>query len=253
MAAPKAKPYTVIIVQARMGSTRLPGKTMKHVIGRPLLSFAIERLQRTTQCDEILVATTRNPKDQKIIDFCRNEHIYFYVGDEDDVLDRYYQAAKTSGAEAIVRVTGDCPLTDPKVVDHIVSIFHENYPKYDYVSNVIDRTYPRGLDVEVFSMRCLEEMKRYATSPDEREHVTTYVLHHPDRFNTHSVTQADDHSFHRWTVDTEDDLQLVTQIIEELYPTKSNFSTNDVLALLEANPDWLEINAHVEQKKMKRA
>jgi len=251
MAAQK-KPFTVIIVQARMGSSRLPGKVMMEILGRPLLSYTLERLKLCKCADEIVVATTSHPRDQKIVEFCREEHIYFYIGSEHDVLDRYYQAAKTSGAEVVVRVTGDCPFADPEVIDTVVENYNKNYPNYDYSSNVIDRTYPRGLDVEVFSMRCLEEMKRYAVAPEEKEHVTAYIHNHLDRFKTFSFKQSNDNSFHRWTVDTKEDFTLAKKIIEELYPIKSNFSTRDILFAFEKNPNWIHINAHIQQKIVKK-
>lgn len=248
----RKKPYTVAIIQARMGSSRFPGKVMMPILKRPLLSYVIERLQRCTLCDDIVVATTKNPKDQTIIDFCRKEHVYFFVGDEKDVLDRYLEAAKNVGAEVIVRVTADCPLIDPKVVDQCIQTLLDHGPSCDYVSNVIERTYPRGLDVEVFLMSCLEQVKRYAKSPEELEHVTTYILHHLDRFNIFSLTQPNNTSNYRLTVDTQEDFDLIKKIIELLYPIKENFTTEDVIKLLKEHPEWLEINAHVRQKQVKR-
>ncbi|MEC7840515.1 MAG: glycosyltransferase family protein [Chlamydiota bacterium] len=249
MAAQK-KNYTVIIVQARMGSTRLPGKSMMEILDRPMLSYTLERLKRCKYADEIMVATTNHPRDKKIVDFCRSQNTYSFVGSEEDVLDRYYQAALASGADVIVRVTGDCPFVDPTLIDSIVDNFNQRYPAYDYASNVMKRTYPRGLDVEVFSMRCLEQMNRYARAPEEREHVTLYVHNHPDRFKVMSITQDEDASFHRWTVDTEDDFKLAKLIIEELYPVKRDFSTKDILLAFEKNPKWIGVNAHIQQKKI---
>lgn len=250
MAQDKFHLNTVIILQARMGSTRLPGKTMKPILGRPLLSFVIERLQRCACQDQIVVATTNKPLDKQIIDFCRREKVDYFIGEESDVLDRYFQAAQAYGADIVVRVTGDCPLIDPAVVDEVVKFYVDHYPKYDYVSNVIDRSYPRGMDVEVFSIRCLEALKRYAVTPEEKEHVTLYVLNHKDRFSTYSIVNKHDISQYRWTVDTKEDFLLIQNIIEALYPINSQFAMKDILKVLDEHPDWKELNTHIKQKEI---
>lgn len=241
---------TAVIVQTRMGSSRLPGKAMKKILGRPLLSFLLERL-RTIRCqDEIIVATTNHPADQIIEDFCNDENVSCMRGDEADVLDRYFQAAHAAKADAVVRVTGDCPLIDPLIADKVIRYFLDHYPKYDYVSNVIERTYPRGLDIEVFSIKCLDILKKSAATPEEKEHVTLHLLNHKDQFSTHSIVNDCDLSDHRWTVDTPEDLSLVQKIIEALYPILPQFTMNDILQLLDKHPDWKAINAHIKQKKI---
>lgn len=237
-----------IIVQARMGSSRLPGKTMKTIFGRPLLSFLVERLQQSKCHHRIIVATTNLPADRQIVDFCRSQGIDSFVGSESDVLDRYFAAAHAKETDLIVRVTGDCPLIDPGVVDEAIHCFIDHYPDYDYVSNVIERTYPRGLDVEVFSKKCLQVLKRCAVTPEEKEHVTLYLLHHPDQFSLHSIVNDRDLSENRWTVDTPEDFLLVQKIIEALYPTNPQFTTAEILKLLKKHPDWKALNAHVQQK-----
>lgn len=248
MAVDKFHLNTVVIVQARLGSTRLPGKTMKQILGRPLLSFLLERLQSCQMIDEIVVATTKNPRDKQIVEFCRREHIHSFIGEESDVLDRYFQAAEAAGADVVVRVTGDCPLIDPQIVDQVIKTFVDHYPKYEYVSNVIDRTFPRGMDVEVFSLKCLETIKQYASTPEELEHVTTYLLKHQDRYSCYSVKHDSDLSNYRWTVDTAEDWVLVKNILESLYPSKASFTMKDILDILEQHPEWNDINAHVIQK-----
>lgn len=240
----------VAIVQARMGSTRFPGKAMREVLGMPLISFCVERLLLCKNLNKIVVAVPNNPRDQIIIDFCRKNHISYFIGSEDDVLDRYYQAALTFNADAIVRITGDCPLCDPKIVDEVIQVYIRKFPNYDYVSNVINRTYPRGLDVEVFSMECLEKMKRYAATASEKEHVTTYLVNHLDRFKVFSVTQEKDLSSYRWTVDTKEDFLLVKSILEALYPNNPHFSSEDILKMYEKRPEWREINSHIKQKEI---
>jgi spore coat polysaccharide biosynthesis protein SpsF len=222
---------------------------MKEVLGKPLLSYLIERLQRCQQADKVVVATTTNPLDQQIVDFCRKEKTPCYRGSEKDVLDRYFRAAKHYGADIVVRITGDCPLADPNLIDAMLVEFLQSYPKCDYLSNVITRTFPRGLDVEIMTMECLEEEKRYALSQEELEHVTTYILRHPDRFATHSITTQRDLSPHRWTVDTQEDFTLIRNLIEALYPHNPEFTMEDVLEILDANPEWIKINSHILQKQ----
>lgn len=251
MAVKKITPETVIIIQARMGSSRLPGKSMRTIFGRPLLSYLIERVMRCNSCSKVIVATTTNPRDRQIVDFCHKEGISCYIGSEEDVLERYLYTAQEYGGEVIVRITGDCPLIDPVIIEEVVDAFVESYPKYDYASNVFKRTYPRGMDVEVISLRCLQSLFHYARTPDEREHVTPYIYHHLDQFSTLSITQKNDQSNFRLTVDTEEDFLLVKKIVEELYPIKSYFNLGDIMDLLKKHPDWVKINAHVQQKKVK--
>lgn len=239
---------TVIIIQARMGSTRLPGKILKEVLEKPLLSYQIERLKRVTLADEIVLATTTNSLDQKVVDFCRQEQISFFRGSEDDVLSRYTEAAKHFDAKVVVRVSGDCPLIDPKIVDKVIGFYFQHYPTYHYVSNTLERTYPRGLDVEVFSLSALEQAAKASTRPEEREHVTPYIYRHPELFALANVAHSTNESHHRWTVDTEEDFQLIAKILKTLYPKNPDFTMDDILELLKKHPDWMLINAHIRQK-----
>lgn len=239
---------TVIIVQARMGSTRLPGKILKKVLEKPLLAYQIERLHRVTLADEIVIATTTNALDQKVVDFCQLEQIPFFRGSEDDVLSRYYEAAKHFDANVVVRVSGDCPLIDPQIVDKVIGFYVQHYPTYHYVSNTLERTYPRGLDVEVFSLSALEQAAKASTRPEEREHVTPYIYRHPELFALANVTHRSNESHHRWTVDTRDDFQLIAEILKTFYPKNPNFTMDDILELLKNHPDWMHINAHIRQK-----
>lgn len=261
----------VIIVQARMGAHRLPGKPLKQVLGVPLLGYQIERLRRVTAADAIVIATTTNPLDQPIVDFCNQEQIPFYRGSEEDVLDRYVKAAHSFAADVVVRITADCPLIDPAVVDQVITYYLDHYPDYDYVSNTLDLdsgskdcvnlpssiaasrsklTYPRGMDVEVFSAKSLQEADLNGVLPEEREHVTVYIYRHPESFNLGCVTLEPNESRHRWCVDTQEDLTLITKIIEALYPVNPEFTLQDILDLLKQHPTWPLINAHVQQKKL---
>jgi spore coat polysaccharide biosynthesis protein SpsF len=171
---------TVIIVQARMTSTRLPGKILKEVLGKSLLTYQLERLRRIKGAQAVVIATTTNDTDQPIVDFCVQNTVAYFRGSEDDVLSRYYGAALEHAADAVVRITSDCPLIDPEVVDQVISFYEVNYPKFDYVSNVTQRTFPRGMDTEVFSMKALREAFENATKQLDREHVTPFIHGQPE-------------------------------------------------------------------------
>jgi spore coat polysaccharide biosynthesis protein SpsF len=236
----------VIIVQARMGATRLPGKPLKLVLGKPLLGYLMDRLKRVKRADQLVVATTQNPQDQKIVDWCTAAGLTVFKGSEEDVLDRYYQTAKEAGAEVVVRVTGDCPLIDPEIVDRVIELFLSG--NYDYVSNVLERTFPRGMDVEVFSFKALEKAALEAKAPEEREHVTPFIYRHPELFRLGNLKGKKNDSKFRLTVDTKEDLMVVSLLIEALYPKKQNFTLEDLLGALQENPEWEKINSHIEQK-----
>jgi spore coat polysaccharide biosynthesis protein SpsF len=240
---------TVIIVQARMTSSRLPGKVLKTVLGKPLLEYQIERLKRVKLADEIVIATTTNDTDQPIVDLCKRLAVPYFRGSEEDVLARYHGAAVEHHADLIVRVTSDCPLIDPHVIDKVIKTYQYACPVYDYVSNCRERYYPRGMDTEVFSFSALDEAFHEATIPPDREHVTPFIAMRPERFKQVNVTYHEDQSRHRWTVDTQEDFLLISKIIEELYPLNKEFTLKDVLDVLQCHPGWHLINAHIEQKK----
>lgn len=239
---------TVIIVQARMTSTRLPGKVLKTVLGKSLLEYMIERLSRVKLADEIVIATTTNSTDQPIINLCEKLSVSHYRGSEEDVLARYYGAATEHKADVVVRVTSDCPIIDPQVIDEVIQRYLD-LKQYDYVSNGLSRSFPRGMDTEVFSYAALQEAFLEAAEQPDREHVTPFIYRHPERYRLANVLYAQDQSRHRWTVDTMEDFVLIREIIEALYSINPEFSLADVLALMEKNPDWSMINAHVEQKQ----
>lgn len=239
----------VIINQARMTSTRLPKKVLKQVLGKSLLEYQIERLQRVKLADQIVMATTINDTDQPIIDLCDRLSIPYYRGSEDDVLSRYHGAAIANQADVVVRVTSDCPLIDPQVIDQVIQFYLDAYPKYDYVSNCLGRTYPRGMDTEVFSFKSLDEAFYQATAQGDREHVTPFVHRQFNRYNLGQVNYFNNHSEHRWTVDTLEDFELIKRIIESIYLLKPEFSLQDCLDLLSQNPEWRMINKYIEQKQ----
>lgn len=237
-------------IQARMGSTRLPGKVLKEVMGKPLLDFLIERLLQSKEIDDIVVVTSQLSQDDPIFSFCVERGIFCFRGSEEDVLDRYYQAALLRKVDAIVRITADCPLIDPEIVDQIVEFFRKNYRDVDYVSNTLEQTFPRGLDVEVFSFQALQRAAQGAIQPEEREHVTLYLYRHPEVFRLKNIAYSPALPHYRWTVDTPEDFALVSVILENLYPLHPQFRLTDILRLLAKHPKWNEINAHIKQKKV---
>ena len=239
---------TVIIVQARMTSTRLPGKVMKRVLGKPLLEYQLERLQRVKLADEIVIATTTNQTDEPIVELCNSLSVACFRGSEDDVLSRYYGAATAHKADLVVRVTSDCPLIDPQVIDTVIDYYLQNQSHYDYVSNSLERTYPRGMDTEVFAFSTLQQAFWEATAQPDREHVTPFIHRQPARYRLGHVIYSEDCSHHRWTVDTPEDFELIQKIIEAIYPRKPNFTLEDCLSLLKKHPEWYIINSHVSQK-----
>ncbi|MGO8795560.1 MAG: cytidylyltransferase domain-containing protein [Candidatus Sulfotelmatobacter sp.] len=238
---------TVAIIQARTGSTRLPGKVLKDLGGQTVLARVVARLRRVRLIGELLVATSDSPADDALVTECGNCSVAFYRGDENDVLDRYYQAAKMARADVVVRITSDCPLIDPEIADKTIAVFMKVRP--DYASNALVRTYPRGLDTEVMSIEALSRAWQEARNPHEREHVTPYIYEHPDKFKILPVTGDEDYSRQRWTLDTPEDLEFVRSIYAR-FPGDAAFSWCDVLQLVEREPELLKINAAVMQKAL---
>ena len=237
---------TVAIVQARMTSTRLPGKVLLPILGRPMLAYEIERLRKTRGVDRIVLATTVNSTDDAVAEFCAAQGLDCHRGSEHDVLARYYEAAVKFDARVVVRATADCPLIDPDVVARVLDEF-ASADGCDYASNMLTPTFPYGMAAEVFTFAALKEAFVNAREPAEREHVTPYIYWHPERFRMRSVTMSPDLSGHRWTVDTPEDFALVNRILTALYPVKPDFRIADLLALVQANPEWESVNRHVRQ------
>jgi glutamate-1-semialdehyde aminotransferase/spore coat polysaccharide biosynthesis protein SpsF (cytidylyltransferase family) len=231
----------VAIIQARMASTRLPGKVLKDLVGHPLLWHVIQRVSRAKRIDKIVVATSTKTTDDPIEFFCAREGIACLRGSEEDVLDRYYQAARQWKAEVVVRITGDCPLIDPEVTDRVIEAFQQG--EYDYVSNILRYTYPNGLDVEVFSYAALTRAWQEAQSPTEREHVTPY-LRNSGEFRVSGVENEIDLSpqDYRWTVDEPSDLEFVREVYRYLYRENQVFLMGEILNLLAEHPELLHIN-----------
>jgi spore coat polysaccharide biosynthesis protein SpsF (cytidylyltransferase family) len=232
----------VVITQARVGSTRFPGKIMKEILGKKVLIHDLDRIKEMKTINKIVVATTDLEKDDSIINTVKkyNKNIGIYRGSEDDVLDRYYKAAKEFNANVIVRITSDCPLIDPNISDLVVETFLEN--KCDYCCNNMPRTYPHGLDTEVFSFEALERAWREARKSYEREHVTPYIRESPDKFKIINVRNNVDLSNLRWTLDYPEDFEFITEIYKRLSPKKKIFYRQDILDVLNKEPWLIEIN-----------
>lgn len=241
----------IAIVQARIGSTRLPGKVMKKISGKTVLNHVIERLSLSREIDDIVIATTTSEIDKEIEDEARKIGAKSFRGSESNVLSRYYLAAERNNAEIVVRITSDCPLIDPFIIDEMIKTFKNN--NFDIVSNagsdLENRSFPRGLDTEVFSFEVLKNAFVKAEKDYEKEHVTPHIYENSNKifFYKNNI----DYSKYRWTLDTLDDYKLITIIYENLYKGEHNFFMNEILKLFNTNPSLIEINNFVEQKKIK--
>jgi len=236
---------TVAIIQARMGSTRLPGKVLKNLCGETVLSRVVKRTRRARLLDEVVVATTDRAGDDPIVAECGRDWVPCFRGDEADVLDRYYRAAQQFTADAIVRITSDCPLIDPELIDATVRAFLDEKP--DYATNSLVITYPRGLDVEVLTAEALARAWLEAKDSYQRTHVTPYLYEHPKQFKIVSLTSEENLGHYRWTLDTPEDWELVETIYKR-FSGHDDFGWLDVLALLDREPELTELNVHVQQK-----
>jgi spore coat polysaccharide biosynthesis protein SpsF len=236
----------VAIIQARIGSTRLPGKVLEALAGQPMLMHVVERARQAKTLDSVVVATTKLPADNAIVRLCEKRRWPYFRGSEEDVLDRYYRAALSFNADVVVRITSDCPLIEPEIIDKTVNILLAGLPELQYASNCLTRTYPRGLDVEAICFKALEKAWQEDSNPAWREHVTMYILRHPEKFKTRDITNDKDYSYLRWTVDTVEDLTFVRKIYRHF--RNDNFNWQEVLQLLEMHPEWLKINHNIQQK-----
>jgi spore coat polysaccharide biosynthesis protein SpsF len=227
-------PTVLAIVQARMSSTRLPGKSLADVGGEPMLSLLLRRVQRSRKIDGLVIATSTDPSDDAIEGTTRALGCRVYRGDRDDVLGRFVGAAN-GHVGPIVRITADCPLLDPTIADQVVDLFLAE-PDCDYASNIEPRTYPDGLDVEVVSHELLEHIAGSVDDPSDREHVTRAIRRRLDRFRSTSLVQQDDLGALRWTVDTSDDLDFVRQVVARLGSRRYEADMNAILAAIRADP-----------------
>lgn len=235
----------VAIIQARTGSTRLPRKVLLEVCGLSLLEHEILRVKRASLLDKIVVATTDKKQDDPIALIAKKSGVEIFRGNENDVLDRYYRAAIKFKAETIVRLTGDCPLLDPKIIDKVIKYYFDNREKFDYVSNVRPGTYPDGMDVEVFSFKALKKSWLEAKLYSEREGVCAYIGNNRKIFRVGNVFNKKDLSYLRLTIDEGADWRLISQIFCLLYPKNEQFGLNEILSLLKKRPDLIKLNAHI--------
>lgn len=238
---------TVAILQARVSSSRLPGKVMLPLLGKPMIARQLERIRRATRIHELVLATSSDPGDDAIAELCEREGLPCFRGSLDDVLDRIYRAAAAHSADVAVRLTGDCPLSDPGVIDATIDFYSRG--DFDYASNAIEPTFPDGLDVEVVRFAALEQAWRDARSAAEREHVTLFLYRNPGRFRVGCLRNATDLSALRWTVDQPQDFEFVRLVYESLYPGKPEFRMDDVLAFLATHPEAAALNRGINRNE----
>ena len=238
---------SLAILQARVSSSRLPGKVLLPILGEPMLFRQIERIRRAGRIDHLIVATSTDRSDDVLVEACAARGIPCARGSLDDVLDRFVLCALPYQPDTVVRLTGDCPLADPRLIDAMLQEFEES--GYDYLTNAAPPTFPDGLDVEVMRFSCLLAAHREAGLPSEREHVTPFLRANPERFRLGNHAAEVDRSGLRWTVDEKQDLEFVRSVYQRLYPAKPDFSTDDILELLEANPLLMELNSSFERNE----
>lgn len=241
----------VAIIQARMASSRLPGKVLQELGNQPVLGWVVRRARRAARINRVVVATTTDPSDDPVAEYCLANEIALTRGSMQDVLDRYYQSAKHFNADVIVRLTGDCPLVDPGMLDDNLKVFLESDPRLDFAANRLPppfkRTVPIGLDAEYCTFEALEYAWKAAGEAHQREHVMPYFYEHPEKFNILHITHEPDYGKYRWTVDTPEDLALLRRIAAQ-FPGRDDFSWLEVLEVVQAHPELAEMNIDVQHK-----
>lgn len=235
------------VLQARVSSTRLPGKVLKPLLGQPMILRQVERVRRAAIVDRLVIATSTDASDDPLEALCRENGLDCFRGSLADVLDRFYQAARPYKPDHVVRLTGDCPLADPAVIDDVIR--YHLAGGYDYTSNCAEPTYPDGLDAEILTFPCLERVWREAARPSEREHVTLFINSHPGLFRRGTLKNDTDLSHLRWTVDEAADFELVTRIYEALYPADPGFDMRAILRLLAGRPGLASLNSDFERNE----
>lgn len=239
-----------------MGATRLPGKVLMDIMGKSMLWHLINRLKFSKKLDEIILAIPDTKENNVLEEFAKNNKIKYFRGSENDVLSRYYEAAKKFECDVIVRITADCPLIDSIIIDKVIKKHLSS--KADFTANFIEgkkgesieRTFPRGLDVEVMNFLTLEKAHQQAKNPYQREHTDPYIFEHPEKFHLASIKNKKDLSYMRWTVDEAVDLKFVREVYKRLYPKKKIFYMKDIVALLRKCPTLMEINKNIKQKSI---
>ncbi|MCK9281244.1 MAG: glycosyltransferase family protein [Melioribacteraceae bacterium] len=241
-----SKPKIVTIIQARTTSTRLPGKVLLPIVGKPMLYRMYERVKNSSLVEQVVIATSTSEDDDPITELCSMAGMECFRGSLTDLLDRHYQAGKLNNADAIAKIPSDCPLIDYKIIDKIFSFYLENHEKYDYVSNLHPATYPDGNDVEIISMNALEKGWKEAKRSLEREHTTPYFWENKNIFRNANIaweSGLDYSSSHRWTIDYPEDFFFIKKVYDQLYPSNPKFGLEDILELLKRKPELMQINS----------
>ena len=241
----------ICIIQARMGSTRLPGKVMKKIKRKSILYYVIERVKKSKMIDKIIIATTTNKNDDLIVKEAKKLKVDIFRGSEEDVLSRYFFASKEFNADIVIRITSDCPLIDPEIIDKIIKKHIES--KSDYTSNTIKRTYPRGFDTEVFNKDIIKDVYKNASEKYQREHVTIFILENKERYKITNVETKGKlyRPDIRVTLDTIEDFELISKIIENF--DDISFGLEEVIDFLNENPQLLELNKNINHKEVKKS
>ncbi len=237
------------IIQARCGSTRFPNKVFALIDGKPLLWHVVNRLKYATKIDDIIVATTVSEKDDKIEEWCKENNVHCFRGSEENVLNRYYSASEAFPSDYVVRITADDPFKEPKVIDAVITKLIEE--GYDHVTNNLPPSFPEGLDCEAFKKSALDRSEKEAETAFEREHVTQYIYHHPEIFKIGNVSNPENISYLRWTVDKDVDFEMVKAVYAHRNPAnKGILLMDEILEILKANPEIEKINSEVERSAM---
>lgn len=236
------------IIQARLSSTRLPGKVLHYFSNNTLLGHIIDRISKSKFISKVLVATTDNPADSKLVDWLEQQGITYFRGDESDVLGRYYEAAREIKARHIARITSDDPFKDPEIIDAVAEMYFSK--QLDFAYNNKPPTFAEGLDTEIFSFEALSLANASAIDPFEREHMTQYFYRNPDKFKQSNLASPTDYSHLRWTIDTEQDLLMTKTIYSHLYRPNSIFFARDILALIDKHPEIPQLNQNVKRSDM---
>jgi len=234
----------VTIIQARLSSTRLPSKVLMNLNGSPLVHWLCQQVRKSALANNFIVATSNSPSDEPLENWCKNNNVECYRGDLNNVLDRYYHSALKYNADVVVRLTGDSPLIDPKLIDKIVKFYLQH--DYDYVSNGPIMTYPDGMGVEVFTFDSLEQAYKNAKLPSEKEHVTPYIYNNENKFKLFNILSSEDFSWLRITIDEPEDLIVCSKILSYLEDECLNISLENIQKILKKHPQLANDNSHIK-------
>lgn len=237
----------ICIVQARMSSTRLPGKVLLDLSGKPVVAQVFNQLSYSKLLNNIILATTIDPSDDLLEEWAINNSIKYFRGSLENVLERFYETAKMYNADAIVRITADCPLIDPELIDICIEKF--SVGNYDYYSNTNPPTFPDGLDCEIFKFSALKDAYRNAQMKSEIEHVTPYMRNHPEKYKIGNYISEINYENYRWTLDNKEDYVFIIEVYKALFKTGSFIKWHDVIDLLDANRDLVNINLHISRNE----